>query len=135
VKGLVADVNIEGHVRALHAVFQTEAWQEFWAPLNLVVRTLAEIGLNRESSDLTVWQTCQREQLILVTANRNAEGADSLEAVIRAYNQPDSLPVFTVASADRILHERSYAERTAIRILDFLSEIDRYRGAGRLYVP
>jgi hypothetical protein len=30
---------------------------------------------------------------------------------------------------------RNYAERTVIRLLEILLEIDRYRGAGRLYIP
>jgi len=71
----------------------------------------------------------------LVTANRNADTADSLERVIRAENQPDSLPVLTLADPRRVERDRAYAERTAERILDYLLRIDELRGSGRLYAP
>jgi hypothetical protein len=53
-----------------------------------------------------------------------------LEAVIRAENQPDCLPVVTIANPDRL-----YAETVAVRLLDYLILIENYRGAGRIYVP
>jgi hypothetical protein len=58
-----------------------------------------------------------------------------LEATIRAENQPSSLPVITIADADRMLHDRLYAEKVAETLLDYLLRIDEVRGAGRLYVP
>ncbi len=67
--------------------------------------------------------------------NRNQRGPDSLEAVIRAENQPDSLPVMTIGDADRVLEDRLYAEKVAERLLDYLMRIDELRGTGRLYVP
>jgi hypothetical protein len=70
-----------------------------------------------------------------VTSNRNAEGSDSLEATIRALSTPNSLPVFTLADAQRVLQERSYAERVADRLLEYLFDIDNCRGVGRLYLP
>jgi hypothetical protein len=60
---------------------------------------------------------------------------DSLEATIRHENQPDSLPVFTVADTRRVLQDRPYAERTAEKILEYLMRVDEVRGVGRLYVP
>ena len=82
-----------------------------------------------------IWRTCQREQLVLITGNRNDDGPDSLEAVIRDENRPDSLPVFTLANANRILRDRGYAEQVAVRLLDDLMRIDEVRGVGRLYLP
>jgi hypothetical protein len=70
-----------------------------------------------------------------VTANRNADGPDSLEATLRTQNTATSLPVFTIADAKRVLRSREYAERVALRLLDYLLDIDRVRGAGRLYLP
>jgi hypothetical protein len=82
-----------------------------------------------------VWRTCQREGLVLVTANRNQRGPDSLESVIQSENQPDSLPVVTIADANRLLRDRAYAEKAAERILDYLMRVNEVRGAGRIYVP
>jgi SMC interacting uncharacterized protein involved in chromosome segregation len=70
-----------------------------------------------------------------VTGNRNLEGPDSLDAVIRAETTARSPPVFTVADPDRILRDREYARRTAERLFDYLVEIERYRGTGRLFIP
>jgi hypothetical protein len=82
-----------------------------------------------------VWEACQREQVILLTANRNDAGPDSLEATLQQYNTPTSLPVFTLANEQRVLRDRLYAAAVADRLLEFLFDIDRYRGTGRLYVP
>jgi len=49
----------------------------------------------------------------LIAGNRNDDGPDSLEAVIRDENQPDSLPVVTIANPDRMLNDRLYAEEVA----------------------
>jgi hypothetical protein len=93
------------------------------------------LGLPDDAPDSEVWELCQREQLVLVTANRNAEGDDSLEATMRARNTPDSLPVLTVADARRVRSSKEYAEQVAVRMLDYLMGIDRVRGTGRLYLP
>jgi hypothetical protein len=86
------------------------------------------LGLSYDSSDALVWRTCHRERLVLLTGNRNDEGPDSLEAIIRDENQPDSLPVFTISDPRRVLHDRLYAERVAERVLDHLMRIDEVRG-------
>ena len=40
-----------------------------------------------------------------------------------------------VADPKRLLGERAYAERVAIRLMEILLEVDRFRGSGRLYLP
>ena len=55
----------------------------------------------------------QQHDVILVTANRNPEGADSLEATIQEGNTPDSLAVFTLANVERIRRERRYAHEVS----------------------
>jgi hypothetical protein len=135
VKAILGDINIQGHLRILVTILEGEDWREFWSSLNLAVLTFQDVNLSQQTPDAVIWQTCQQEQLILVTANRNADGADSLEATLRIQNTAASLPVFTIADADRVLHSRDYAERVAVRLLDYLLEIDRVRGVGRLYLP
>ena len=51
------------------------------------------------------------------------------------YNTPVSLPVFTLAGDQRVLRDRLYAEAVADRLLEFLFDMDSYRGTGRLYLP
>src|SRR5207244_10735975 len=93
------------------------------------------LGLARNASDLVIWQTCQRHEIVLFTANRNDEGPESLEAAIRSYNQPSSLPVITLGNPKRFSYDRRYIPRVADRLLDIVHNLDNYRGAGRLYVP
>jgi hypothetical protein len=57
------------------------------------------------------------------------------DVIIRTEGLPESLPVITLANPQRLLRDRSYAESVAERLLDDLMDIDRFRGAGRIYVP
>jgi hypothetical protein len=134
-KGILTDINVQGQVRILMAILLGESWRDFWALVNLPLRTFRDLGLSPDASDAAVWQLCRQEQLVLITGNRNAEGPDSLEATLRARNTPDTLPVFTIADPQRVLHSREYAERVAVRWLEYLLDIDRVRGTGRLYLP
>ena len=82
-----------------------------------------------------MWEVCQREQVVLLTANRNDAGPESLEATMQQHNTPESLSVFTLANDQRMLRDRPYAEAVADRLIEFLFDIDSYRGTGRLYLP
>src|SRR5262249_7171639 len=102
VKGILADANITGQVEYLVRLMQTGTWAGFWQDLGLVLRHFADVGLTPSASDLEIWQRCQAEQLLLITDNRNADSPDSLEAVIRHYNTPEALSVFTIADVDEL---------------------------------
>ena len=134
-RGILADINVGKQRRAILAVWSSEYWRDIWQGLDLAVESFQGLGLSLDASDAAIWRTCQREQLVLLTGNRNKDGPDSLEAVIRDENRPDSLPVVTIADTERVLQDWAYAERVAVRILDYLMRIDEVRGAGRLYVP
>jgi hypothetical protein len=134
-KGILADNDVEGFVIGILSIWLSESWREIWNGLGLSVRTIPELGLPRESSDAVIWRTCQLEELVLVTGNRNQDEADSLETVMRAENQADSLPILTLANLGRLARDRAYAELVAARLLEYLVRIDEFRGAGRLYVP
>ena len=103
--------------------------------LGLVVEVFPTLGLAYNAPDAVIWRTCQREELVLITGNRNKRGPDSLEAVIQNENQPDSLPVVTIADSNRILQDRPYAHLVAERLLEKLVAIDEFRRTGRIYVP
>jgi hypothetical protein len=132
---LLADVNIEGHVQRLTSQMQTAAWRDLWDHLDIRAFRFADVGLAPDSSDWQVWQLCQQQQLYLLTNNRNDDGPDSLEATIRALNTNTSLPVFTLADADRVYHSKDYAERVIEALFDCLLRADSLRGVGRLYLP
>ena len=84
----------------LGLIWLTDTWRELWFDLSISVESFESLGLR---SDATIWRTCQEQKLILITANRNADGPSSLETVIRDENQPESLPVMTLADARRVL--------------------------------
>jgi hypothetical protein len=134
-RGILADINVGKQRRAILAIWSSDTGRDLWNGLGLSVVAFPALGLSYDSPDAQIWRTCQREGLVLVTGNRNKRGTDSLEAVIQAENQPDSLPVVTIGDPRRMLYDRLYTEKVAERLLDYLMRIDEVRGAGRLYVP
>lgn len=134
-RGILADRDVQGQVNVLVTILESEAWRDLWSALHLTVRTFPDLGLALNAPDALIWRVCQQEQVVLLTANRNADGPDSLEVTLRRGIAPDSLPVFTLADPQRVLQSRDYAERVAASLLDYLLNIDRIRGAGRMYLP
>ena len=134
-RGILGDVSCEGQYRVLVGVLNSETFREFWQHLDLEALEFADVHLVPDAVDSTIWHTCQREGLVLITANRNAAGPDSLEATIRSFNTPQCLPVITIANGRRVPNDSTYAEAIVERLLDYLLEIDNYLGTGRLYVP
>lgn len=133
--GLLADVNCEGQVGALVRVFESSTWKDVWSQLQLAVYGFEQVSLDRRAPDRLAWQVCQERGLLLITRNRNRKGEDSLEAVIRELNRPESLPVITLANADRITRDRVDAEAVAEELMDYLLYIENFLGTGRLWVP
>ena len=133
--GLLADHDVEGHLQLLLRRLQSDPWSELWDGLGFRIETFETLGLATNISDATLWQCCQNNDLVLMTANRNEDSPDSLEATIRTRSKIDSLPVITLADPQRIMHDRQYAELVVERLIDYLFEIDNYRGVGRLFVP
>jgi hypothetical protein len=131
----MADNDIQGQMAILVQLLESKAWREIWVSLNLSVRTFVDLSLSASDSDSAVWHACQREQVILITGNRNNEGEDSLHATMQAHNTPMSLPVMTLADSDRAAHDWHYAQRIVESLLQYLLDIDKVRGAGRLWLP
>jgi len=72
--------------------------------------------------------------MLLLTANRNAKGEDSLEQTIQEEDSPKILPVLTIATLDRLI-ERDYREQCCARLVDIVLYLDNYLGVGRLFIP
>ena len=87
-----------------------------------------------ESSDRTVWHYAQEHQMLILTANRNMKGDDSLEEVMREGNTEKSFPVVTIGNLER-LNEFDYRERCVERLIEIILDIEQYRGAGRVFLP
>jgi hypothetical protein len=86
------------------------------------------------ASDRWVWFYAQENQIMILTANRNMKGVDSLEQVMREENTADSFPVLTIADIDR-LDEFDCREPGVERLVEIVLDIDNYMGAGRLFIP
>jgi hypothetical protein len=132
---LLVDGNLDGHAGLLLGRLWTEDWKLFCDHLELRVLYLEDVGLRRESPDDVVWPLCQEQGYYLLTANRNMESDDSLEATIRREGTESSLPVFTIADADRLYDDSAYLKQVVDKLLQFLLYAQDYRGAGRLYMP
>jgi hypothetical protein len=114
---------------------ESSEWREFWEESRVPLYTFADLNLPEDLPDDALWRFCQERQLLLLTANRNADGPHSLEATLRTANTLESLPVFTIGDADLFINSKEYVGRVVIKLLDCLGSIDNYRGAGRLYLP
>jgi hypothetical protein len=132
---LLADVNLQGHVDRLVARMQEKPWRDFWDYLDLAYVTFADLGLDPADTDAVVWRRCQEHSALLLTNNRNDDGPVSLETTLRIHNTAQSLPIFTIGNADRILESPTYADQVIERLFQYLLELDNVRGTGRLYLP
>jgi len=132
---LLVDANLDGHAGLIRARLRIDPWREFADALQIQFVYFKDIGLERMSPDDAVWRLCQARGYYLLTANRNRESPDSLEATIRREGTPDSLPVFTLADAERLYRNTAYLDKVIEKLLDYLLNLDNLRGTGRLYLP
>ena len=72
--------------------------------------------------------------MLILTANRNMKGEDSLEQIIREENTASSFPVVTVGDFKR-LDEFDYREQCVDRLIEIVLDIENYMGCGRLFIP
>ncbi len=127
----LVDYNLDGYALLFLGILAKQGWLEL-IPIQFL--TFREVGLLMDSNDRIVWRYAQENQMMILTANRNMKGEDSLEQVIREENRVNSFPVLTIGSLPR-LDEVDYRERCVERLLEIVLDIDNYKGAGRLFIP
>ncbi|MGK7880304.1 MAG: ACP S-malonyltransferase [Crocosphaera sp.] len=127
----LVDYNLDGYALIFLGILTKQGWLEL-IPIRFF--TFREVGLLMDSSDRIVWRYAQENQMMILTANRNMKGEDSLEQVIREENTAQSFPVLTIGSLPR-LDEANYRERCVERLIEIVLDIDNYKGAGRLFIP
>lgn len=128
---VLVDYNLTGYVVLFQGTLVAEGWLDL---LSIRFVTLKEVGLAADSNDPIIWRFAQSNQMLLLTANRNAKGEDSLEQTIREEGTSTSLPVITVGSLDRLV-EREYREQCSARLADIVLFIENYLGVSRLFIP
>jgi hypothetical protein len=131
VVAVLVDHNIEGQAALLWEEVAAQGWLEL---VEMTLITFTDAGLPRDTPDRALWRFAQERDMLLLTANRNMTGADSLERTIREESVPTSLPVITIGRSDRI-EERDYRRRCAEWLVDIVLYLDRYRGGRRLFIP
>ena len=131
---ILPDNDVTGAVLAIQHVLESSEWNEYTSQLNIRFTDFEELGLPRDATDETVWKTCQKADVVLITGNR-AGGKHSLEETIQADTESMSLPVITIADPQRIVRDRDYEHSAALSLLDLVERIESLRGTGRLFIP
>jgi hypothetical protein len=132
---VLIDANLDGHSELLDTRLRSEKWHEFRDQLEIRFAHFADVGLDRDSKDDLIWRVCQERGMYLLTANRNMEGEDSLEATIRREVTDQSFPVFTLADSNRLYESMAYLDKVIESMLEYLLDEPNCRGTGRLFVP
>ena len=132
---VLSDHNCLGQARQLFLVVN----QPEYAEIEVELKSFDDVGLPKEADDETVWKFCQDNGVLLLTGNRSgADGEMSLEAVVRHHYTPEILPVLTISNLKRVIPDKDYCERCALKLLEFVIDMvdeDKYLGVTRLYLP
>ncbi|MBD2502889.1 ACP S-malonyltransferase [Anabaena azotica] len=127
----LVDYNLTGYVVLFQGTLAAQGWLDL---LSIRFVTLTEVGLAVDSNDRMIWRYAQSNQMLLLTANRNAKGEDSLEQTIRDEGTSTTLPVITIGSLDKLV-EKNYREQCSARLVEIVLYVDNYRGVSRLFIP
>lgn len=127
----LVDYNLDGYAIVFLGILTKLGWLEL---VSIQFVTFREAGLSMDASDRFVWRYAQENQMMILTANRNMKGEDSLEQVMREESTADSFPVLTITDIDR-LDEFDYRERCVERLVEIVLDVDNYMGVGRLFIP
>jgi hypothetical protein len=128
---VLIDHHLEGYATSLQSAWLAGGWNEL---VSLQFTTLVQVGLEVDCDDRTIWRFVQARGMLLLTANRNMKGADSLEQTIREENTLSAHPVITIGNEKR-LDEPDYRTRCAARLAEIVFDLEDYLGVGRVYIP
>jgi hypothetical protein len=136
-RGILADVNVQGHLPYLRRLIEIANLQSVLDELKIEFATFADLPLDREIDDRLLWNRCQADGWVLFTDNRNRDDVESLEATLEDSWREGHLPVFTIANKGRFERDREYAMRAATDVAELLFGIahGEYRDTPRIYVP
>ena len=135
--GLLADVNVQGHLPYLQRLMDGLGLLEILAESDIVLVTFPDHSLDRHMKDRDLWNYCQANDLVLLTENRNHEDNNSLNATIQDSWQPGHLPVLTLANKGKFENSELYAIRVAEDVAELLFSCfhDGVRDQPGIFVP
>jgi Domain of unknown function (DUF5615) len=135
--GLLADVNVQGHLPYLKRLIDGLGLLDLLVELGLTLATFPDLGLDDHMNDRELWNYCQANGWVLFTDNRNYENENSLEATIRDSWRDGCLPVITLANKGKFENSAGYATKVAEEVADVLVTVflDEIRDQPRIFVP
>ncbi|KOR36015.1 MULTISPECIES: hypothetical protein [Planktothricoides] len=128
---ILVDYNLNQEAILFAGILASRGWLDL---VSIRLITFADVGLPANSNDRAVWQFAQANRMILLTANRNAKGQDSLERVMREENTSTSFPIITIGDRSRV-SEYDYRDSCVEKLVEIVLDIQDYMGAGRLFIP
>ena len=137
-RGLLADVNVQGHLPYLLHLLEALDLKTLLAGLNVEFATFPDLSVSRRLDDRTLWNFCQENGWVLFTADRRMIGPDSLEATLRDSWRTGLLPVITLSNTGRFENNGLYASRVAHDVAQTLFDISlepAHCDRARIYVP
>jgi len=135
--GLLADVNVQGHLSYLRRLLEGLQLLEILTELGLTLETFPTLGLARNIDDRSLWNYCQANNWVLFTDNRNHENENSLEATLQDSWHAGQLPVLTLANKGKFENSENYARKVAEEVAELLVLVflDGIRDQRRIYIP
>lgn len=128
---ILVDYNLNQEAILFAGILASRGWLDL---VSIRLITFADVGLPANSNDRAVWQFAQANRMILLTANRNAKGQDSLERVMREENTSTSFPIITIGDRSRV-SEYDYRDSCVEKLVEIVLDIQDYMGSGRLFIP
>ena len=130
---ILSDHNCERHAQQIFYALQRLGYDHL---IPMTLNIFSDVNLPYNARDEIVWRLCQEKGYLLLTGNRRTEDEeDSLELTIRRLYVSTILPVLTIGDMNRVLHDRDYCERCAIRLAEIALDLETLRGVTRLYLP
>ena len=135
--GLLADVNVQGHLPYLGRLIDGLGLLDVLAELGLTLTTFPDLGLDRHMNDRELWNYCQANDWVLFTDNRSREDENSLQATMQDSWRVGRLPVITLANKGKFENSEHYATKVAEEVADILVIVlqDDIRDQPRIFVP
>src|SRR4051794_30029857 len=135
--GLLADVNVQGHLPYLKRLMEGQGLLEILTEMGISLVIFPDLGLDRGTDDRTLWNFCQENGWVLFTDNRNREDENSLTATIQDSWREGHLPVLTLANKAKFENSEPYATRVAQDVAELLvvAFVDEIRNQPRIFVP
>jgi hypothetical protein len=135
--GLLADVNVQGHLPYLKRLMDDQGLLEILSSMDISLATFRDLGLDRGIDDRSLWHFCQKNDWVLFTENRNREDENSLDATILDSWREGHLPVLTLANKGKFENSEIYAARVTEDVAEqlFVAFVDKIRNQPRIFVP